>query len=419
MSRLGTGAMVTGQSLRSALALSPADGHSWRDIGLLDRLASAFSRAVLILADDPDVQGGLAGAALSAGDHRSAGPRLRRALALAPGRADLLQLASHLAYCRHLPGEAVRWARRALAYDRNFLAARRSLHFGELLGGDVGAGIAVFGADLRSVPSIPLPLWRGEPMAGRALLVVGEEGFGDMIQMARFLPGLARTGARVTVVVPPQLQRLFGSIDGVTVAIDASPAHFDAWIPMMALPAVMPDAFADGIPKPPYLAPPDQGPELASPHQFTVGLAWAGRANHPFDRQRSLARDALSPLLAVPGVRFVSLDPEGAMAPLIAVPLADFADTAFVMSRLDLVISVDTASAHLGGALGVPTWVLVADMPEWRWGAAAAGSPWYPDARLYRCGSPTAWPAIIAEVARDLAEAVSRPRARMRPADRR
>ena len=419
MSRVGTGATVTGQALRRALALSPSDGPSWRDVGLLDRSALAFSRAVMILADDPDVQGGLAGAALSAGDHRSAGPHLGRALALSPGRADLLQIASHLAYCRHLPAVAVRWARRALAFDRDFAAARRSLHFGELLGGDVGAGIAALGTDLRSIPSIPLPLWRGEPMAGRALLVVGEEGFGDMIQMARFLPGAARTGARVTVVVPPTLRRLFASIDGVSVAIDAAPERFDAWIPMMALPAVMPNAFAAGIPTPPYLTPPALGPRLAPSAQLTVGLAWEGRASHPFDRRRSLGREALAPLLAVPGVRFVSLDPESAKSPLMAAPLSDFADTAFVMSQLDLVVSVDTASAHLGGALGVPTWVLLADMPEWRWGSAGDGSPWYPDVRLYRCVSPSAWPEIIAEVALDLAKAASRPRGRTLAADRR
>ena len=208
----------------------------------------------------------------------------------------------------------------------------------------------------------------------------------------------------MTVVVPPALRRLFASIAGIAVAVEASPAQFDAWIPMMALPAAMPHDLGGRLPEPPYLAPPATGPDLVPSTAFTVGLTWKGRSSHPFDARRSLT----PPLLALPGIRYVSLDPENAIAPLLAVTPSDFADTAFVMSRLDLVISVDTATAHLGGALGVPTWVLVGDLPEWRWGTDGETSPWYPGARLYRCPSPSAWPDIVAAVARDLTLLASR-----------
>lgn len=408
MNQIGAGAAGIGPDLRRILALSPADGPSWRGIGLHDGNASGLSRAAAILANDPDVYGSLGSDALAVGEHAKAGRPLRRALALLPGRADLLQLTSHWSYCRRNADEAACWARRALALDPSFIAARRSFHFAELLGGNVASGAAALGVDLRTIPTVPLPLWRGEPLNGRSLLVVGEEGFGDMIQMARFLPLVARTGAKVTVVVPPALRRLFASIAGITVAIEASPAQFDAWVPMMALPAAMPAGLGAGLPVPPYLAPPPTGFALAPSTEFTVGLTWKGRPSHPFDRRRSLTPALLAPLLAVAGVRYVSLDPENELAPLLRVPQSDFADTAFLMSQLDLVITVDTASAHLGGALGVPTWVLVADMPEWRWGIGERASPWYPAARLYRCPTPSAWPDIIAAVARDLTRLASR-----------
>ena len=408
MSQIGAGVAGIAPGLRRILALSPADGRSWRDIGLSDGSGSALSRAASILTDDPDVYGSLGSGALATGDHRYAGRHLGRALALMPGRADLLQLTSHWSYCRRNAGDAARWARRALAFDPGFVAARRSLHFAELLEGNLASGAAALGVDLRTIPAVPLPLWRGEPLNGRSLLVVGEEGFGDMIQMARFLPLLARSGAKVTVVVPPALRRLFASLADVGVAVEASPAQFDAWIPMMALPAAMPDRLGAGLPVPPYLTPPPTGPELAPSTLFTVGLTWKGRPSHPFDRRRSLTPPLLAPLLAVAGVRFVSLDPENGLPPLLGVPQSDFADTAFLMSQLDLVISVDTASAHLGGALGVPTWVLVADLPEWRWGTDGRASPWYPGARLYRCPTPSDWPDIVAAVARDLTRLASR-----------
>ena len=293
MSQIGAGAAGIGPGLRRFLALSPADGPSWRDIGLADGNGPALSRAATMLTDDPDVYGSLGSGALAAGDHQYAGRHLHRALALQPGRADLLQLTSHWSYCRRNAGEAACWARRALALDPSFVAARRSLHFADLLGGNITSGAAALGVHLRAIPTVPLPLWHGEPLSGRSLLVVGEEGFGDMIQMARFLPLVARTGVRVTVVVPSVLRRLFASIAGITVAVEASPAQFDAWIPMMALPAAMPHVLGSRLPNLPYLVPPATGPDLAASTQFTVGLTWKGRPSHPFDRRRSLTRSIL------------------------------------------------------------------------------------------------------------------------------
>ena len=205
-----------------------------------------------------------------------------------------------------------------------------------------------------------------------------------MIQMARFLRLPAKAGFQVTVVVPRTLVRLLSSIPDIVVTETATPRGYDAWIPIMALPAAMPAAAAAAVGVASYLAPPVSGPSIEPFAGLTVGVCWQGRRTHPYDQLRSLSADVLAPLLEVPGVRFVSLDIEPAVSPIISVPKSDFADTAFLIGQLDLVISVDTAVAHLGGALGLPTWVLLSAMPEWRWGTGGPSTVWYPSAKLYR-----------------------------------
>jgi hypothetical protein len=294
----------------------------------------------------------------------------------------------------------MRRARRALAFDAGFSAARRSLHFAQLQAGNEGAGFAALGTELRAIPTLPLPLWRGERLAGRSLLVVGEEGFGDMIQMARFLALPALQGTAVTVVVPPPLRRLFSTLPDVTIVTEASPRAHDAWVPMMALPAML-GAMAR-VRGASYIMPPVAGPRLPPSAHLNVGLCWRGRPTHRHDRRRSLDLAQLAPLLQLPGLRFVAVDPEPVEPPVLSLPLSDFADTAFLMTQLDLVIAIDSAAAHLGGALGVPTWIFLGDAPEWRWGAEGTRSRWYDSVRLYRNGGDD-WNGTIATVARDLA----------------
>jgi hypothetical protein len=245
-------------------------------------------------------------------------------------------------------------------------------------------------------PSLDLT-WDGEDLDG-ALLVLAEQGFGDMIQFARFLPLAARKCKRLALVVPSELKRLLAGMSGVDSVItagDALPA-FDRFVMLQSLPHRL-KAFGRHRPLPPYLSVPD--PLVLPGGGLKVGLVWAGRPAHAQDRLRSMPPEALAPLLGVPGVNFFSLQ-WGQPSPWPDVPdltagIKDFQDTARILSGLDLLISVDSAPAHLAGALGKPVFTFVTHVPDWRWGLAGEGSSWYPSMRLFRQEAPGDWSGAV------------------------
>ncbi|HLI10812.1 MAG TPA: tetratricopeptide repeat protein [Alphaproteobacteria bacterium] len=273
------------------------------------------------------------------------------------------------------------------------------------------------------------PLWRGaSPEAlGGPLLVTMEQGFGDAIQFARYVPLLARRGYRVILEVARELHTLFqhsfGDLGVEVIArmddprIIAGDPRFAAHVSLMSLPQRFGTTLSTIPTEIPYLgADPVRAAHwrAALPPGFRVGLAWAGRPEHHNDRNRSLPFAALRPLLSTPGVQFVSLQKppaeDAAAAATDAAPplrlgsrLTDFAETAAVIAGLDLVIAVDTAVAHLAGALGRPCWLLLPSPADWRWLLGRADSPWYPTLRLYRQAIPGDWDGVVARVARDLA----------------
>lgn len=265
-------------------------------------------------------------------------------------------------------------------------------------------------------PVAPGPAWKGEPLEGRRLLVLAEQGFGDMLQFARFLP-LLPAGARLRA--PKALHRLLA---GVVEMDDGQPGATDCChCPLMSLPHLLGVSPVDA-PAPYLLADPalrarwrGRLPALGSRARRRVGLVWSGggRRAGGGDMQagagRSLDAAALAPLLAVESVRFVSLQhgaPGAAAALGLPDPMpdvTDFADTAALLAELDLLVSVDTAAAHLAGALGVPAWVLLRPDTDWRWPSEGQHSAWYPSLRLFRQPSPGDWAGVIAEVAVRLA----------------
>ncbi|MRR49706.1 MAG: pilus assembly protein PilF, partial [Rhodocyclaceae bacterium] len=274
------------------------------------------------------------------------------------------------------------------------------------------------------------PQWQGEPLDGKSLVVCTEQGFGDNIQFARYAPLIkARGASRLTFVVPAPLQTLFlsiSSIDSVVSDFNSLPPH-DFWVFPLSLPFLF-GTTVDSIPNSlPYLHP---SPDLLAfwrdrlpPASFSVGLVWKGNPDHANDTNRSLPSLAsLAPLWSVPGVTFISLqkgqgeDEASSPPPLqplfpLGHLLRDFADTAAVISQLDLIICVDSAIAHLAGALNVPCWVLLPSVgTDWRWLRDRSDSPWYPSAlRLFHQSSPNDWQQTIQIVASSLtANAASR-----------
>jgi tetratricopeptide (TPR) repeat protein len=266
------------------------------------------------------------------------------------------------------------------------------------------------------------PLWLGEyPLARKTILVPSEQGLGDTIQFARYVPQLARGGAKVVLEVQTELVALLSRLAGVAAVVGRGAAlpAYDVYCPAGSLPLALRTEVAT-IPAPvPYLAASearvagwrDRLAALPSPR---IAVAWAGSADHANDRNRSIGLARFLPLLTAGHGSFVSIQRElraGDAAALAGLPhvtqlgdaLADFEDTAAVIALADLVISVDTAVVHLAGAMGKPVWVLLPFQPDWRWLLARSDSPWYPTARLFRQSQPGDWDAVMARVQAALA----------------
>lgn len=235
-------------------------------------------------------------------------------------------------------------------------------------------------------PRLPFPEWRGEDLTGRRLLVIREQGLGDQIQFARFLPELSARGAEVSFLCDAPLAPLAaGLADRVVPATQgaAYPAA-DFWVLQMSLPLRL-GLTLEGLSGAPYLSAPPRG-------HGGIGVKAEGSPAHPHDRHRSLPPAAAERLRTLGQ----DLDPRATGA-------RDLAETAAIIAGLDLVITVDTAIAHLAGALGVPVWILLGAVhTDWRWLKARDDSPWYASARLYRQPTPDDWSAVLDRVEADL-----------------
>jgi tetratricopeptide (TPR) repeat protein len=261
------------------------------------------------------------------------------------------------------------------------------------------------------------PRWDGSDLRGKTILLHAEQGFGDAIQFARYIPLVAQKNGRIVVEVQPELQRLFASIAGIDVLVarpNPLPA-FDVHCPLMSLPHVFGTTLETIPDRIPYLAVPGALKELwgglAGTSRRKIGLVWAGNPTHRNDRNRSIPPSILLELIRTTEADFISLQkprandgmPNGQLTDFTD-ELTDFADTAAVIENLDLVIAVDTAVAHLAGALGKPAWVLVPNAPDWRWLLDRDNSPWYPTVRLFRQPRPGDWSAVVLAVADQLKE---------------
>ncbi|HWE79274.1 MAG TPA: hypothetical protein VG270_12210, partial [Pseudolabrys sp.] len=260
------------------------------------------------------------------------------------------------------------------------------------------------------------PQWRGEDIAGGTIFLHAEQGYGDSIQMLRYLPLVKACGARVVLEMPNSLMPLLGPHAGNVVVLNRGTPlpPFDLHCPLMSLPLAF-GTTLDTVPaEAPYLFAPVRASVRARLPQegLRVGLAWSGKPSHKNDHNRSIALERLAPLISLPGTSFVSLQREYRDADLRALadlPIArlddvirDFADTAAAIDGLDLVIAVDTAVAHLAGSLGKPLWLLLSHIQDWRWLCEREDSPWYPTARLFRQGPDGAWDPVIARATDEL-----------------
>lgn len=364
------------------------------------------------------------------GDYAGAEAHYRRAVALKPNPTHLVCLGGSLGAQGRLDEEEV-FYRQALALDPHYADAHQNLAWLLLKRGDYEQGWAEFAQrwrkkdyDAIAVPG--LAEWRGEPLEGRRLLVVGEQGFGDHFQFLRFVSVLARRGATVDLCVREPLLSLAARVAGVHRAFSGKPGgEYDFWVPMMSVPSCigmeMPDIPADV----PYLfadkAKTDtwrKRLDAEDKSKRKVGLVWAGSPTFGNDRYRSMDLADLSALGALQNVAWYALQKGPAHAQLADAPAAfrahdytaglnSFEDTAALIMNLDLVIAVDTGVAHLAGALGKPVWLLLPANSDWRWLEARSDSPWYPGMKLFRQTKLDDWSPVIRRVATALGDANS------------
>jgi tetratricopeptide (TPR) repeat protein len=412
-----------------ALALRPdyAEAHSNRGNALnalkrFDEALTSYNRAI-DLRPDYAVAFSNRGATLHAlKRYDEAMASHDRALALRPDDAQALSNRGATLTQLRRNEEALANYDRALALQPGLPVVHWNQAALRLLTGDFERGWAEYewrrkkASLARWMRNFPQPLWLGgDDIGGKTILLHSEQGFGDTIQFCRYVPLVAARGARVVLEVETPLQRLMATLAGTThVLTNGGPLpDFDLHCPLLSLPLAFGTKLETIPSSGPYLRAPLQNltnweTRLGEKRRPRIGLAWSGNAAHERDAERSISLAALLPLLNIDAT-FVSLQKDVRPADAAVLDqcgdmlhfgdaIGDFADTAALISTLDLVISVDTSIAHLAGALGSPVWVLLSYIPDWRWLLDRDSSPWYPTARLFRQNDTRTWDSVIMRV---------------------
>jgi tetratricopeptide (TPR) repeat protein len=412
-----------------ALALRPDRVESLIGLGVvlraqgrLEEAVARYRRALELSPDHPEAHNNLGVALVDLRQPEEATPQYERALTLQPNRAETH---SNLGIALQRQGryaEAFASYGRALALKPDYAEAHFNRANALLLTGELNEGWQEYEwrfAVARYDRKFDQPLWSGEPLAGARILIHAEQGFGDTLQFVRYVPAVAEHGGKIVLEVPAPLVRLARTVAGVSQVVaggDPLPA-FDCHCPLLSLPRVFKTNLATIPSAVPYVRVPAEASaawaeRIPTAPGLKVGVVWAGTTIGAIDLR------LLQPLWEVDGVSWFSLqvgDRSGDISSLGGVKIADlspwlldFAETAAAVCHLDLVISVDTSVAHLAGALGRPTWLLLRDPPEWRWLLEREDSPWYPTARLFRQRKGGDWPCVVREVAAALAQMARR-----------
>lgn len=364
-------------------------GNALRSLGRYEEAVEACRTATQLLPNSADAHNGLGVALLEAGKVNEALPMFRRAIRLQPDHVD----------------------------------AHVNRGMGLLLSGDLKAGWPEY--EWRRRRSDPLwqrfatPSWYGSDLSGRTIFLYAEGGLGNAIQFARFVSFLAAQGARVLLECQPPLKQLLNALKGVAGIIGRGEKlpPYDEHAPLTSVPAVLGMSQGEIPADVPYLS---ADPGLVSEWQarlnqgpsLKVGINWLGEQNTGYGRYRSIPLRCFELLARVPRVQLISLRKspvEPANFELTWLSGLDerggaFTDTAAVMMSLDVIVTCDTATAHLGGALGRPTWVILPTSPDWRWMRDREDSPWYPTVRLFRQRESANWDEVFDQIADQLVD---------------
>jgi tetratricopeptide (TPR) repeat protein len=455
---------------RKALVLRPGYAKAWCNLGnalqMLGQARIATACYERTLAIDPKTvaaQHNLGNAWLGLREYRRAEDCFRRALAT-EGQARHYSSLGNALFHQRRDEEAAACYRRALELEPEFAAAHTNLgnvlmrlgdgaamilHYERALELDPGSAGGHYNLALAYLRQgryeegwrehewrwdfrelrlqrrrFAAPQWRGEELGGETILLHAEQGLGDTLQFVRYAPPVAERGGRVVLEVQPGLKRLLENLPGCEKVIGhGEPLPEFRWhCPLMSLPLAFGGSLETIPARIPYVYADDAEAEAAGRRWpgkgLRVGIAWAGNPKHKSDDQRSMPLRALVALAEVPGISWFSLQ-KGAAAeqmrgvaaefPLVAACSAslDFAETAALVATLDVVISVDTAIAHLAGAMGKPAWVILPHLADWRWMDEREDSDWYPTARLFRQKVAGDWRTPVARMRDELRRLVA------------
>jgi hypothetical protein len=421
--------------------LGPEDAGAWnnlgvvlRDLGQLEESKKCHERSLELIADYAEAHNNLGAVLRDLGRLDEAEVSTRRAVELKP---DYAEAVSNLGNVRRGQGrltEARQCYEQALAMKPDLVNVKWNLCLVDLLEGkyeEGWRGYEVRTERKRNAPrKFDAPLWRGEELHGERILLHAEQGLGDTLQFLRYVRMVAARGGRVLLDVHGGLRRLAQQLPGTetVTAMGDTLGDFEWQCPLMSLPL----AFAttmDTIPaQVPYLKVPEEARQRATARKWPeagvrVGVVWSGNPKYSDDLARSAPLALVAPALDAEGMELFSLQMGAAAERLADVgarmtdlreAIGDMADTAALVEQMDVVISVDTAVAHLAGALGKPVWILLPFAPDWRWLTEREDSPWYPTARLFRQLRQGDWRAVMERVRGELMDLASERRAEKR-----
>jgi tetratricopeptide (TPR) repeat protein len=420
---------------RRALSLKPDYAEAHNNLGFalskqdnLDEAAACYRQALKLQPDYVGPQYNLAIILTKQNKPDEAMLWYRRALALTPEHAEACDgLGIALMECNRV-GEAVDSFRQALAFKPDYAGAHCNLALALLLAGRFAEGWPEYewrreckGSE---APVLSRPRWMGGSLDGKTILLHNMQGFGDALQFVRYAKLVQQQGGRVILACEAPLMRLLASCPGVDRVVDSGQPleGFDVHVPLLSLPGIF-GTTLDSIPaRVPYLLPDAKlvekwKHELSGEKALKIGIAWQGSQAYRKDRLRSIPLSQFAGIARTNGVSVFSLQMGAGHEQLIALDgqlpitdlkhrLGDFHNTAAIVRNLDLVITCDSAPAHLAGALGVPVWVALSFVPHWTWLLDREDSPWYPTARLFRQRRPGGWDGVFQRIQAALSQLV-------------
>ncbi len=397
-------------------------GNAWQRQGKLEAAIACYCKSLTLDSNQILTYHNLGSALNVRGEAEEALASFQKALALDSNNIESYQNLAIFYQDNRQYKEALACCDRALEIDPNNPEIHWSRALTLLKLGDYERGFIEYEWRWRRNENPPRtlqkPIWDGSNLEGKTILLQAEQGMGDLIQFIRYVPLLLEGGSRIIVECHPPLLKLLKTVKGIekVVAIGETLPEFDVYIPILSLPRIFKTNLETIPAQIPYLNPLELVNlqiNKSAQCKLKVGIVWAGNPKHPSDRRRSSSIHYFFQLLNLPNVAFYSLQKgskESEIAQIsyslslidLSNQINDFADTAAVINQLDLVITVDTAVAHLAGALGKPVWVLLCYNSDWRWIIDREDTPWYPTMRLFHQNRPGDWQEVLERVAQNL-----------------